>query len=264
MKDSKEPLIIYWAPAAYENEQDSWSMLYPEPVSLSSQIHAMRSLDKIGSDNIYACPAHKDTTHNIFVFKNAVENIITFPEGFLKATTEEISKHPTYITSSIPFGAELESKVYLNVLRKASFEGYANVLYNMAWIFVAEDPVIAKLTPPYYPHSAPADGAMLSIGEFDIGQWFRSIQLDYHIPLSTDKLSFYEEDALFYLHIDTDRPVIFKRFVRTKKVALLQGECGSASVRYGLFRSLTEKYAMAKNSKIKEQLMHEIKQNVIE
>ena len=264
MKDNKEPLIIYWAPAAYENEQDSWSMLYPEPVSLSSQVNAMRNSDKLSSDNIYACPAHRDTTNNIFVIKNAVENIITFPEGYLKSVTEEISRQENYITNSIPFGSELQSRVYLNVLRKSSFEGYANVLYNMAWLFVAEDSVIAKITPPYYPHSAPADGALLSIGEFDIGQWFRSFQLDYHIPLSTDKLTFYEEDALFYLHIDTDRPVIFKRFIRTTKIANLHLECGAASSRYGLFRSLNEKYAMAKNAKIKEQLMHEIKQNVVE
>jgi hypothetical protein len=264
MKNSKEPLVIYWAPAAYESDLDSWSLLYPAPVSLSSEVNSLRSPEKLGGDNLYACPAHRDTTNNIFVFKNAVENIINFPEGFLKAAAEEMSKSPNYVTNSIPFGSELQSRVYLNVLRKSSFDGYANVLYNMAWLFVAEDPVIAKFTPPYYPHSAPADGAMLSIGQFDIGQWFRSFQLDYHIPLSTDKLSFYEEDPLFYMQVLTDRPVVFKRFMRTTKIANLHLELGAASVRYGLFRPLTEKYAMAKNAKVKEQLMHEIKQNLVE
>jgi hypothetical protein len=52
--------------------------------------------------------------------------------------------------------------------------------------------------------------------------------------------------------------------MRTTKIANLHLELGAASIRYGLFRSLTEKYAMAKNAKVKEQLMHEIKQNLVE
>ena len=264
MSSNKEPLIIYWAPASYESTTESWSFLYPEPVSLFSQVNLLRNRDSSGPDTIYACPAHKDATHNIFVFNHAIENIVDFPENFLKNVTDELANYSTYKTNSISFGAELNSKVYLNVVRKSSFNGYVNVAYNMAWLFIAEDPVVAKITPPYYPHSSPAEGAMLAIGEFDIGQWFRPFQLDYHIPLSTSRLSFFEGDPLFYLQILTDRPVIFKRYIRTVTISNLQEECTQSANRYGAFKSLTGKYAAAKNAKIKEQLIHEIKKNLVD
>jgi len=248
MKNNKEPLVIYWAPATYESSQESWSLLYPEPVSLSSQISSMRNVGREGYNSLYACPAHKDTTKNVFVFKNSVENIVHIPEGFLNS----------------PSNTTLNSRVRTNVFRESSFKGYANIVYNLSWSFAAEDSVIGKFTPSYYPHSLPAEGSLLSIGEFDIGQWFRSFQLDYHIPLSTDKLTFLEGDDLFYLQILTDRPVIFKRFMQTPTTARFYEECGQAAGRYGLFKTLNEKYSMAKKAKIKEQLMHEIKKNLVE
>jgi hypothetical protein len=263
MSNNKEPLIIYWAPATYESTDESWSLLYPEPVSLYSQVNKLRD-SKVGTDNVYACPAFKDLTNNVFVFKNPVENVVTFPEGFLKESIEEIENTPNFSTNSIPFGSRLKSRIFLNVLRKSSFEDHANVFYNFMWLFVAEESVIAKSTSPYYPHSSPAEGAMLSMGQFDIGQWFIPFQLDYHIPMSTEKMTFLEGDDLFYLHILTDRPVIFKRFMRTPTIAKLHLECGAAAARYGSFKSLTERYQMAKKAKLKEQLMHEIKKNVVE
>jgi hypothetical protein len=263
MKNSKEPLIIYWAPATYESDQESWSLLYSEPVSLYSQVNRMRS-SNVGVDNVYSCPAFRANTDNIFVLKNVVENVVDLPKDFLQEANTTIENTPNFSTNSIPFGQRLESRVFLNVLRKSSFEGYANVLYNMSWLFIAEEPVVARTTPPYYPHCSPAKGAMFSMGEFDIGQWFRSFQLDYHIPLSTDKMSFLEGDDLFYLHLDTDRPVIFKRFMHTTTIAKLHVECSEAGRRYGSFRPLTERYAMAKKAKIKEQLISEIKKNLVE
>lgn len=264
MDNNTDPLVIYWAPASYESTTESWSFLYPEPVSLFSQLNLLRNSSSPGPETIYACPAHKDATHNVFVFKNSVENVVDLPKNFLKEVTEEIGKYSHYATNSISFGAKLDSKVYINAVRKSSFSGYVNLTYNMAWLFVSEDPVLAKFTPPYYPHSSPAEGAMLATGEFDIGQWFRPFQLDYHVPLSTTRLTFSEGNPLFYLHVLTDRPVIFKRYIRTSVISNLQEECTQSPARYGVFKSLTEKYAAVKRIKLKEQLMHEIKKNLVE
>lgn len=263
MKDTKEPLIVYWSPATYESNQESWSFLYIEPVPLFSQVTQMRD-PKTGSDNIYACPAFKASTNNVFVLKNAVENTVVFPKGFLKDANDTIASSANYSTNSISFGNNLESKVFLNVLRKPSVKDYVNVLYNMSWLFIAEESVVAKITPPYYPYSSPANGAMLSIGEFDIGQWFRPFLLDYHIPMSTDKMTFLEGDDLCYIHFTTDRPIIFKRFMNTSTISKLQKECSEAGRRYGTFKPLSQRYAMAKKSKIKEQFISEIKKNLVE
>jgi hypothetical protein len=263
MKDTKEPLIVYWAPATYESDQESWSFLYTEPTSLFSEVTQMRATN-VGADNIYACPAFKASTNNVFVIKNVVENVVSFPEGFLKDANDTIASNSNFSTNLIPFGKNLESRVFLNVLRKPSVKDHANVLYNMSWLFIAEDSVVAKITPPYYPQTSPANGAMLSIGEFDIGQWFRPFVLDYHIPMSTDKMTFLEGDDLCYIHFNTDRPIIFKRFMHTATIAKLQQECSEAGRRYGTFKPLTQRYAMAKKAKIKEQFISEIKKHLVE
>jgi hypothetical protein len=209
---------------------------------------------------MYVCPAVKSSIKNVFVIKSNIDDDIDLPIDFLNRFYEE-SVNPNV---SYPFVVPTNSSISVLVRRPPSFEGYLNLNYNMAWTFFADEPVTAKFTAPYFPPQSPAPGAMLATGEFDIGSWYRRFETDYHVPLNTTRLTFKQNDPLFYLELKTDKSIIFKRYTLSNRLRSLQEEMSNSSVRYGRFKSLEERYKQARYAKISQQVLTEIKNNVIE
>jgi hypothetical protein len=170
------------------------------------------------------------------------------------------------------YSDELQYPLFINdvaplqvkVLRPPSIEGTSNIVYNMSWLMFADEPLVAKFTAPYFPATSPAKDVILSAGEFDIGQWFRDFNLDYHVPYGTKELNFEENQPLFYVEFKTDKKIILKRFMLTNEIRNLASECAESRNRYGSFFSLPQRYNMAKESKMSEQILSLIKQNTID
>ena len=259
MKDT-DTITVYWAPANYTIEDDTWEMLYASPQSLSSMIRKLRKPNAL-PQSIYSCPGYKDSVDNVFVFTSAIDDEVKIPTQ----TLEELdlidpNKFPLQgiplPTSNLP--------VSLYMQRPSSFDGYHSVNYNMGWILFADEPIVAKFTSPYFPPVAPAEGALLATGQFDIGSWYRPFNLDYHIPVGTEKLVFKEDDPLFYVEFYTTKKVVVKRYVYTKQLQNLSRELVESPTRYGKFKSLVEKYKAVKKTSILEMILSEIQKNVLE
>jgi hypothetical protein len=253
MKNNNE-LTVYWAPASYFIDEESWGTLYRDPLPLFS---SMRKYKTNVINSMFSCPAMKDSFNNVFAITSAIDDTHILPSEYLIETNDlESNKEPEVINTG--------GKVGLLKVRKTSLNNYSNLIYNMKWMFFSEEPVLAKFTAPYFPPTTPAKGAILASGKFDIGQWPRMISLDYHIPLDVKTFEFKENDHIFYVHIETDRPINLKRITMSKPLYSLFSESAASSSRYGIFKPLSERYRMAKEAKIKEQVLREIKKNLIE
>jgi hypothetical protein len=230
--------------------------LYSEPISLSEYFRDKKS-DSAGNRNVFTCPAFTDSIKNVFVIKNNFESIIPLPVEFLK----ENAYNDERINTLFPF----EDKTIIGVSkpRRSSFYGYSNLMYNLSWGFFSEEPVIARITAPYSPAVSPADGAIMAGGEFDIGQWYRPFNLDYHVPLSINTLHFKQDDPLFFIEIKTNKEVKFNRFRQTPELVSLSQESVSSPNHYGWFKPLSERYKMARNAGVPKQILAEIQKNVL-
>lgn len=259
MREKPSPITVYWSTSAFSQETESWSFLYREPKSLLSLTRSMRP-ENARPMLMFSCPSTIEHMSNIFVFSNAITDIVQIPAGVLEQSNSRTEEN--YRASQpLPIGNKLS---FLSS-RESSLDGYANITYNLSWVFFASEPLVAKFTAPYYPPTAPCPGAMLSTGKFDIGSWYRPFVLDYHIPLNTKELSFKENDHLFYMELETERPVVFKRYIENPRLNSIQQETVyTYKEMFGKFRPLKKRYEDSKRAKIPQIVLSEIQKNLVE
>ena len=229
-------LTIYWAPSKFLTTGDQWNLLYQEPKPVIETITG----DGVPNNTIIKCPATRATLKNVFAFV---------------ATHED--------TVPIAPGDDQNGIVKLIQPRPSSMIGYRNWQYNLSWLLFAEEPVTARLTAPYFPTVSPADGALLAPGHFDIGQWYRPMNLDYHIPVEANTFSVRENQPLAFLDIETDRQVRFVRYRMTQELFTLSEECVNVSNMYSRGVPLSKRYAQFRQSGLRDIVLSEIKKNVV-
>lgn len=249
---ANDELIVYWSPSAFSLESESWNLLYAEPERVRDKFQDLNSNFKGG---LLSCPATRLHWRNLFALKSAVDEDIDLPTEYLQTTVATNNREP------IPSSNKQIVSLYRH--RTSSFKGYSNLLYNLSWIFVAEEPLVMEFLPPYLPPIAPSPNAILASGEFDIGQWFRPTSLDYHIPLTNDYFRVNTGDELAYVRFRTDKKVLLKRFTMNQKLLNLSNEMSTASGRYNDKKTIFQRYEMAKKSKVMSLVLKEVKSNLI-
>jgi hypothetical protein len=226
-----DTITIYWAPASFTAKQDAWNLIYRKPESLMSFIHG----EKTPGSFMSQCPAMKDTLKNVFVFKSAMDDHFDInPQDLVNLKQDD----------SMEF-IHTNSIVGLRKYRPNQLKGYVNIMYNMGWFFFADQPVVAKMTAPYYPAFTPIKDALFAAGEFNIGKWFRGFDMDFHVPPETNRFDINVDDPLFFMHLDTDKKVVFKRFLLTEELVQMGLEFSTAPAKYGRHKTLEERYEIA-------------------
>ena len=68
----EESIDVYWSPqTSWEFGEQDWNMLYPEPISLFSELQKLKTEDS-GIKTYFSCPATNRKFKNTFVFRNAL------------------------------------------------------------------------------------------------------------------------------------------------------------------------------------------------
>ena len=245
----KDEITIYWATANTVKGSESWEMLYQEPESIFAKL--TRSNTNKGA--MPMCPATRATMKNTFSISSLMDDRLDLNPSELEMMANDDRE----------FQIQSNGKLALIHPRKSSIDGHVNVIYNMAWLMFASEPLKIRITAPYFPPAAPCDNALLSPGEFDIGQWYRAINLDYHIPVSTEKFEIKAGQELFYLEALTDRKIKFQRYQLTNTLTSYALETTSAKFRFGKHRPLESLYALAAKSHYRERILKEIKANLV-
>lgn len=244
-------IVVYWSPATFYPDNESWNLLYSDPVSLSEDL-MNRSISK---SQIRMCPALKKSLSNVFSFNSTINDYINLTDIDLKKIDKEILDY-----SLIP---NIESKLFLRKSRESSYSDFINLEYNMSWLFFSEEPLLAEFTAPYFPATTPCPNAMMSLGEFDIGRWFRPFNLDYHIPYNAKAFNINVNDPFYFVKFKTDKKIVFKKFTLNKRLLEIAMEQASSSKRYGFGKNLIQKYRMFENSQMRQTILKEIKKELI-
>lgn len=257
-----DTITVYWSPANFSNKDQSWTMLYTSPKSLTSEVRSLRHPDA-NSATMQGCPASKDTLDKVYFVTSALDDSY-------ELSKESLMEFYSLPESEIPKGIGIHFPTpdnplsLLNVPRPPSLAGHLNLTYNLGWQFLADEPLVARFTAPYFPPVTPSSGAILSAGEFDIGSWFRPFNLDYHVPVADTKFEFKEGDPLFYVEFFTEKKIVFKRYINTPFLQSLMRETVGSTSLYGKFKSLPQRYKHAKNTRVIDQALKEIQNNLID
>ena len=252
---SKKPLIIYWSPYTLPNGKENafadkeptfgWNMLYKDPTNLFSEMVKKRN-PKSTTTSFFVCPSVANRLKNTFVFRNSLETTITFDN-----TDEDNPKVDT-------------TGLGVHVRRPSALVDGISIVLSLKYIFFAEEPLEAVVSPPYMHRPTYWDTMTYTPGNFDISKWFRPIAYEVQTFSSKGEFTVEEDDPIFYVEAITDRPIVFKRFVLTETLFNYSEACVQSPNWYGRNLPLVARYKRFTESKMNELVLKEIKHNLLE
>jgi hypothetical protein len=237
-----DSVTVYWS---YIGDQDFTS----GPLPIRHDVFQKN----IENSYFYSCPAFKDSIRNVFTFKVNKEKHISLEKNQLLDVYNNPKNSDRY-TEGIPVADNLYS------IRDSSLNAHVNLLYGHSWIFFADQPLVARFTAPYSPPTSPTPGAMLAQGEFDIGNWYRSFNLEYFVPNTATEWNYNFGDPIFFVEFKTDKKIIFKEYDCQGSESLVRIEDNLVSTldTMPIGSGLTARYKMFKQNKIKNKILSEI------
>jgi hypothetical protein len=252
MPKNKFETIIYWAPGNFASEVYDLNHLYPEVKSLYEECLGKKANLKDNDNNFLMCPAFSDLTKNTFVHRSSVDT---------HARLDFVRKRVTYPTAN-----QLDQNIYkvpLNFKHLPSLEGHNLIQYTWPILFFSEeDSMMATLTAPYFERTISQNYGVVVPGRFDIGKWFRNMNAEFQLWPGVNELNIPANEALFYVHFETDKQIVFKRFIMTRELERLRASIVSVSP-FKRFARLSERYKVFERSQSKQRIIKLIKKQLV-
>lgn len=248
----KDELIIYWTPATNTflsnppHIKDN-SFLYPKPETLIKNM----AKDKIKGEkkmSIFNCPAVVDKAHQTIIFKSPMSMEFDYENN----------------GTNIDIKYKTESYIDVSVVRNPEMAYGPFLLFNIGWLFFAEEPVEAFFTPPYFHKPKYTQYGSLIPGEFNIGKWFRPYLAEMIMWNNSGTFVLEEDEPLFYIEFKTDKKIKLKQFNYTPELEKYGQSCIDNTIMFGYGQSLATRYNRFKNIGMREKVLTAIKNNLID
>jgi len=241
---NKDTVNVYWAPYYEEvpGEPD-WSFLYPKPKNLFS-INLENKNKESNSSNYFACPAVSKKMKNTYVFSNHSNSSYVYDENSISATSDNwigAKKQRPAVTNQGPL-----------------------FLFSLSYLLFSDQPLDTFFSPPYFHEPKYTKYATIIPSEFDIGQWFRQFNFEVQTWSASGEIHFQEHEPLFYTEFKTDKKIKMNRFIMNEKLIKYSLACVQSKSIFGQGESLFKKYTRFNEVGLREKILKEINNNLIE
>jgi len=233
---------IYWAQASNDNKND-WNILYKTPALLFSDLQKKRSPTINKSKNLFLCPAVRNLTSRIAVLKCPLTSHYMIENNSIKPISQNHLK--------------------VTVQHEPNLENSILFVLSTSYIFFCEEDVEMTLTAPFFSKSPHLQYGAIVPGTFNISKWFRSINIEVNLWENVNEFKIKEGEAMAYLTFDTPHEIEFVRFDYTERLQRVSETCGSASLWEKLV-PLLKRYNRFKDGQLKQVVLKEIKNNIID
>tara|TARA_R110000868_G_scaffold306429_2_gene567661 strand:+ start:402 stop:1109 length:708 start_codon:yes stop_codon:yes gene_type:complete len=233
-------ITVYWA-ATQSNQ-----LTAKEPAPLASYLAKKFPETQRNQPHVFMkCPAHTDNIKNTFTLSSN----ITY--NFSIKDVEN---------SSIEYGdfpENFENTVNIRSMKDKLF-GF-NPLYR---IFYTDEPSLemSGYINPYHQSNAFARDCYYISGTFDIGKWFRPLDMTFMMRDGVMDFSIKDDDIYAYVQFHTKQQIKFKQFFFTPKIEEYMA-AGTSLTSYKWLKSLKNYYKLPS---LKKQIMAEIKANLLD
>jgi hypothetical protein len=194
--------------------------------------------------NMLLCPAVRDTLKN------------TWAVGSNK------SFQVNYDGSSSPLYDGLDSLV---VTRKPSFKETNIFNIKMSSYFFSEEPLMAKMSAPYFHQVEYQKVGTFVGGKYNIGKWIRPLEAEIMTWNEKGMINFIENQPIYYIEFLTDEKIELIPFQMTDTLVALSSALINSPLqsKENLQGSLTSRYEAFERSSYKEAILEEIKANLV-
>jgi hypothetical protein len=254
MKKEKDPIIVYWAPnsiAVDEESPGNWNLLYQDPVHLFKHWteFEIKSKDKDQASFI-KCPAFKNLTTNLYAWNWPIDSSYKYNSNSGEVNQIEIEALTEQFMSCYP-------------PRNQTMTVGPSIEFSYRLHMFSEEPVEVMLTGPYLQQAEYQKYGFLTSGQFDVGQWFRTLNVEIQLYGNKGELHLKKDEPIFYVNFLTDRKIILKRFELTKEIDTYARKCITAKNVFGYRMPLSDSYNIFNKSRTKDILLKKIKENLI-
>jgi hypothetical protein len=242
---SNDAVTVYWAPFATQETIHKINLLQSPPKHIWKTFPKKNGNEKInGWGNYRGCKSSLELFKNTYVLFTPQTSTITFTGD---TTSPEL--HSDTINSWYKRGSS-----FLNT--------YA-ADYDFGWVFFADQPLKARFTNPFMHNTESNKHGYFTSGAFDIGRWFRPINLVYHLWENNNTLKVVAGEPAVYVEFDTDKPVVLKQFDLTEEIFQISTQA-IGFLRWVRNESLSQRYARFTGSKRDKKLLKLIRENLLE
>ena len=236
---------VYWSFNHYKTHPYNFALGVCDIKPVLSQVPRFLVDDEKNMSYI-KCPAFTDEIKNTFMLKA--------PFSF------RVYK----VNNGLEFEG-LDLDVYTKILAD-------NPIYGKMWhitlgfVFFSDSPLEMSQQHPFLhnKNSVSKWGNVLQ-GKYDIGKWFRSLNLAMIPHPNTTELSFSQGDILSYIKFHTDEKINFRQFEFTEKNAMYMQAClNHKKTKFHGIYPLSEVYSAFERNKFRKLILEEIKNNLID
>jgi hypothetical protein len=238
---SKKELIIYYSPYTPASEEN-WDILHEKPTTVFEYLKSKKNNNK--DFNYLSCPATQDIQKRTFRLVNTMESHYKIKNNQI----EGVSKN--YISA--------------NINREPSIKNQTMIALAMNWIFFTpEESLRMTMLPPISEKAGHLQYGAAVAGSFDIGKYLRQITVEYNLWENVDEFHLKKDEPYAYVMFDTDRPIKLVRFVVSPKMKNYV-DTMTLSTKWERKIPLIDRYERFKKANMKNLVLHEIKNNLIE
>jgi hypothetical protein len=244
--------VIYWACGHDSMYKFDLNHMHSTPQSLYHELFLKRSFTKDNLNNYLSCPAVSDLLNNIFVIRAPVSTDadLDFSNSTVKYNFDSYLDERKY-------------KIELLFRHQPTLLNHNLIEYIHPTIFLAEDPsLIATLTPPYFDHVTSSSYGCIVPGSFDIGKWFREMNLEFQLWPNINTIKIPYNEALCYVHFQTDKKIVLKRFIITPELDRIRHSLTRVSP-FRKYARLSDRYSVFERSRTKERILRIISNNLV-
>lgn len=251
MKD-EDVINVYWSPRSTHEDPDAgeWNMLYPDPVTLFSDLQSQRMRDA-GEDTYFSCPATNDKFRKTYVFRNELESSYEFD-----FTNEDDSLNYIKPTST--------RWLTPTILRKPTISAGPLINISLYYSFFADQPLEAVFTPPMLHKPQYTQYGTCIPGQFDIGQWYRPYPMEIQAWNMKGELHIKSGEPLFYVEFKTDKKIKLHRYKMNGALSSYLYSGSNSKRQWGPGFTLAQRYKRFNQSRMKDLIMLEINKNLLD
>lgn len=240
-----EPLTVYWSTP---NNNSPFYLNIQEPVPLINELlHHKQNFNQEGN-NFFRCPSFHQSLSNKFLIKSPINYDLIWDGKTFQTKSYNQDFFDRYISIR-----EIE-------IGLASIQIFSHT-------FFCEEDLEMEVYPAYLSNSQFATKTILIPGKYNIGKWFRPLDITFIVNEKNNQIIINENDSLMYVKFHTNRPIQFKKFYFNQTISEIQEFClNQKHFQYNknIKTYLHNIYHKFKMSKLKKLLIKEIKSNLME
>lgn len=245
--------IVYWAPQDSNGVQPTnWNILYEDFQSVYDVLK--NNKDDSNMASLFKCPSFINKTKNTFVFNNPLHTKIK-----IEHINNDSITGPTTNTLIIPLS---NSYIESSIVHEPSIKNNILVEYGLYFYFFAEESLEMSICSPFFQKTDYLNYGAIVPGNFDIGSWFRKVNVEFNLWNGVSELELKEGEPLLYFCFPSNTNITFQRFSMTEKLYNISNTVASSSG-WEPGVSLAKRYQRFKNSRTNELVLKEIKNNLL-